>query len=112
MKIVLSAHARRHPSFAAGLTLLFILLHSILQAQTADGNNGITQANTMIRSYYENAVNLMYAIGAICAIVGAINVFSNWSGHDHRVSKEAAAWFGGCVFLVLVSTVIKAFFGL
>lgn len=112
MKILFSANARRHQSVAAGLTLIFILLYSILQAQTADGNNGINQANTMIRSYYENAVNLMYAIGAICAILGAINVFTHWNDRNGHVTKEAAAWFGGCVFLVVVSTVIKAFFGL
>jgi len=34
-------------------------------AQTADGNVGLTQANTMVRGYYDTATNLMFAIGAI-----------------------------------------------
>ena len=107
-----STYVCKRQSFALGLTLSFILLHTILRAQTADGNSGINQANTMIRSYYASAVDLMYGVGALCAILGAINVYVHWGEHNGRVTKEAAAWFGGCVFLVVVSTVIKSFFGI
>jgi len=78
----------------------------------ADGNTGLNQANTMVRGYYDTATNLMFAIGAILGIVGAIRVFSLWIRGDERMGHTAAMWFGACVFLVVVATVIKSFFGL
>jgi hypothetical protein len=85
---------------------------SLLHAQ--DGNQGISQANTMIRSYYDTGTQLLYGVGGVLALVGAIRVFKTWNesdGHGHAY-KEATAWFGSCIFLVLVSTVIRSFFGL
>jgi hypothetical protein len=64
-----------HKSLAVSLT--GILFSLALRAQTADANNGINQANTMVRSYF-----------------------------------EAGAWFLVCIFLVIVSTVLKSFLGL
>ena len=82
-------------------------------AQTADGNNGINQANTLIRSYFQTGTQLMYAIGALVGLVGAIRVFVLWnSGHREEMNRAAAAWFGSCVFLVVVALIIQSFFGL
>ena len=78
----------------------------------ADGNTGITQANTLVRGYYASATDLMYAIGAILGIIGAVRVYSKWSHGDHDTAKVAAAWFSACIFLVVVAAVIKSFFGL
>ena len=83
-----------------------------LLAQTADGNNGINQANTMVRGYFDTATQLMYAVGAILALIGAVRVYQLWGSHQGEAGKAAAAWFGSCVFLVVVSTVIRSFFGL
>jgi hypothetical protein len=81
-------------------------------AQTADGNAGINQANTLVRGYYADAVPLMYAVGGIVGIIGAIRVYLLWSHGDPHTGKVAAAWFSACIFLVLVATVIQSFFGL
>lgn len=89
-----------------------LLLQTWAYAQTADGNQGLSQANTMVRGYYDTATNLMFAIGAILGIIGAIRVFSMWIHGDDRMGKTAALWFGACIFLVVVATVIKSFFGL
>lgn len=86
---------------------------SRLHAQTADGNNGINQANTMVRSYFDTGTQLLYAVGAIVGLIGAFRVFSLMQ-HDHRqeANKAMVQWFGSCIFLVIVATVIKSFFGL
>jgi hypothetical protein len=76
-----------------------------------DGNAGINQANTQVRSYFASGTNLMYAVGAIVGLIGAIKVYQKWNSGDHDTGKVAAAWFGSCVFLVIVATVIKSFFG-
>lgn len=87
----------------------FLLTNAKVFAQ--DGNAGINQANQMVRSYFSTGTNLMYAIGAIVGLIGAVKVYQKWNSGDHDTGKVAAAWFGSCVFLVIVATVIKSFFG-
>ena len=91
-------------------TGVFLLVMMALKAQ--DGTAGINEANTRVRSYFAAGTNLMYAIGAIVGLIGAVKVYSKWNSGDHDTGKVAAAWFGSCVFLVIVATVIRAFFGL
>src|SRR5438270_11915521 len=84
-----------------------ILVLTKLSVYAQDANAGINQANTMVRSYYAAGTNLMYAVGAILGLIGAIKVYQKWVSGDENTSKSASAWFGGCVFLVVVATVIK-----
>lgn len=89
-----------------------LLIIQILQAKAQDGNAGIQQANTQVRGYFESGCNLMYAIGAIAGLIGAVKVYQKWNSGDQDTSKVAAAWFGSCIFLVVVATIIKSFFGI
>ncbi len=66
----------------------------------------------MVQGYFNTGCNLMYAIGAVIGLVGAVKVFNKWNAGEPDTSKVAAAWFGSCIFLVVVATVIKSFFGL
>lgn len=77
-----------------------------------DGNSGINSATTQVKGYFDSGCNLMYAIGAVVGIIGAIKVFNKWNAGEPDTNKVAAAWFGSCVFLVVVATVLKSFFGL
>jgi hypothetical protein len=92
--------------------LCALLLIQVLQAGAQDGNAGIEQANTQVRSYFESGTNLMYAIGALVGLIGAVKVYQKWNSGDQDTSKVAAAWFGSCIFLVVVATIIKSFFGI
>ena len=76
-----------------------------------DGNAGINEANQKVRSYFTAGTNLMYAVGAVVGLIGAVKVYQKWNSGDPDTGKVAAAWFGSCVFLVVVATVIKSFFG-
>lgn len=82
------------------------------KAQNADGNAGINQATDTVKGYFDAGCNLMYAVGAILGLVGAVRVYQKWSGGHPDTGSTAAAWFGSCVFLVVVATVLKSFFGL
>ena len=93
-------------------TVAIILATVTSKASAQDGIAGINQANNMIRGYFDTAANLMYGIGGLIALIGAINVFQKISHHDHDTGKVAGAWFLACVFLVVVATVIKSFFGI
>ena len=92
--------------------LCALLITTVLQAGAQDGNAGIQQANTQVRSYFESGTSLMYAIGAIVGLIGAVKVYQKWNSGDQDTSKVAAAWFGSCIFLVVVATIIKSFFGI
>lgn len=89
---------------------VFALL-TVLLAAGQDGNAGIEEANTKVRSYFDAGTNLMYAVGAVLGLIGAVKVYSKWNSGDPDTGKVAAAWFGSCVFLVVVATVIRSFFG-
>ena len=93
-------------------TICFVLVLLTASAIAQDGNAGINEANTKVRSYFAAGVNLMYAVGAIVGLIGAVKVYQKWNSGDPDTGKVAAAWFGSCVFLVVVATVIKSFFGI
>ena len=100
---------RRGRAFALALSV-YCLSYVVAYAQ--DGNAGINEASTQIRGYFNTGTQLMYAIGAVVGLVGAVKVYQKWNGGDPDTSKVAAAWFGSCVFLVIVATVLGSFFGM
>lgn len=87
------------------------LLTGKIYAQAGNGTAGLQQANTLVVSYFDYAVTLMYAIGAVVGVVGAVKVYNAWSHGDQQTNKLAASWFGACIFLVVVAAVLKSFFG-
>jgi hypothetical protein len=94
---------------ALGAAGLFLMMSIVAKAQ--DGNAGINAATTQVKSYFSAGTSLMYAIGAIVGLIGAIKVYNKWNHGEPDTGKVAAAWFGSCVFLVIVATVLKSFFG-
>lgn len=92
----------------AGMTLAALI--SKAQGAAGTGVSGITVADTEVRKYFEPGTKLMYAVGAVLGLVGAVKVFQKWNAGDQDTNKVAAAWFGSCIFLVVVATILKAFF--
>src|SRR5690606_12436224 len=92
-----------------GAALVLTAFHFGAMAQ--DGNAGINAANEQVRSYFDSGTNLMYAVGALLGLIGAGKVYQKWNAGDQDTGKVAAAWFGSCVFLVIVAIVIRSFFG-
>ena len=91
--------------------IAFQMLVDASNALAQDGNAGINAANGKVRSYFDSGTQLMYAVGALLGLIGAVKVYQKWNAGDPDTGKVAAAWFGSCVFLVVVATVIKSFFG-
>lgn len=90
----------------------FIFLSHGVQVAAQDGTAGIEDANTMVREYFDVGIDLMYAIGAILGLIGGVRVYQRWSAGDPNTGQTAASWFGSCIFLVIVATVLRSFFGL
>lgn len=94
------------------MTGLAINLIFFLCCRAQDGNAGIQEATNKVKGYFDTGCDLMYAIGAVVGIIGAIKVFNKWNAGEPDTNKVAAAWFGSCIFLVVVATVLKSFFGI
>jgi hypothetical protein len=90
--------------------LVYVL--STLMVNAQDGNAGINEATMRVRGYFTTGTSLMYAIGAVLGLVGAVKVYQKWNSGDPDTGKVASAWFGSCVFLVIVATVLQSFFGI
>ena len=78
----------------------------------AQGNGlaGITEATTMVSSYFAPATKLIYAVGAVIGLMGGVKVYSKFSSGDPDTSKTAASWFGACIFLIVAATILRSFF--
>lgn len=94
------------------LLITVALLLAAINANAQDGAAGIEAANTQVRSYFDAGTQLMYGIGALVGLIGAVKVYQKWNSGDQDTSKVAAAWFGSCIFLVVVATIIRSFFGI
>ena len=106
--------AKTHFIFKRGKACLLaaaVYCVTYLYSYGQDGNAGINEANTRVRSYFDTGTNLMYAIGAVLGLIGAVKVYQKWNSGDPDTGRVAAAWFGSCIFLVVVATVLKSFFG-
>lgn len=87
-------------------------LLAVMIVNAQDVNAALQEANQKMRSYFQTGTQLMYAIGAIVGLIGAVKVYQKWNSGDPDTGRVAAAWFGSCVFLVIVTTVVRAFFGI
>lgn len=108
IKIVM-AHHLAHKGLALLISLLF--LTTFLHAQTANGDAGLKAASDNIVKYFKAGTTLLYGIGALVGLIGAIKVFNKWNRGDQDTEKTAAAWFSSCIFLVVVAAVLSGFFG-
>lgn len=99
---------------AAFATVALVMSVDVAFAQTgggaAGGTNGISDATTQVTSYFDPLTKLMYAIGAVLGLVGAIKVYGKWNAGDQDTQKTAVSWFGSMIFLVVVATVVRSFF--
>lgn len=90
--------------------VLSLCITQIVTAQS--GVNGLNTATTTLKTYIAPVTTITLVIGGIVGIIGAIRVYSKWNSGDQDINKELMGWGGSCVFLVVSSLVIKAFFGL
>lgn len=77
-----------------------------------NGTGALDEANLMLRGYFDKAVPVMYAAGALAGIIGAIKVYRVMVEGKHEAGAHMSAFIGACIFLVLAATIIRTFFGL
>lgn len=79
--------------------------------QVANNRVALPEVTQKTAGYFDLGCNLMYAIGAVVGLMGAVKVYLKWNHGDHDTMKVASAWFGSCIFMVILATILKAFFG-
>lgn len=87
--------------------LAFVNVTMMAQSKIA---SGLDKATSEVTGLFDKAVNLLYAVCAIMAIIGAFHVYSKWSSGDPDVTKAAAGWIGGLIFVIVSITIIKTVF--
>lgn len=93
--------------YAPLLIMLFFFSEGCL-AQSAAG--GFASATTTIKGYQVQVSNLMKAIGAVIAIVGAFNVYFKMTNGDQDVKKTIMLTIGGCIAFVALGEALPLFF--
>lgn len=73
-------------------------------------NKGLEKATDEVKGIFNTACDLLCAVCAIMAIIGAFHVYSKWTSGDPDTTKAAAGWGGGLVFVGVAIAVIKAVF--
>lgn len=86
---------------------LFMAIGTFAQG---NGLTGISDATSMMTSYFDPATKLCYAIGACVGLIGGIKVYGKFSSGDPDTSKTAASWFFACIFLIVAATILRSFF--
>jgi len=100
----------RIQKMSVSAVLILAAVQSAL-AQAGGGTTGINAATSSLTSYVDPVSTLTLAIGAVVGIIGGVRVYIKWNSGDNDINKELMGWGSSCLFLVLVSVVIKAFFG-
>lgn len=55
---------------------LFLLVWMVqaMGVRAQDGRAGLHEANVMVRQYFESGTDLLYAVGALLGLIGAVKV--------------------------------------
>lgn len=93
------------------LSAIAIAVSSIHFTLAQGASVGINAATSSLTSYIDPLSTMILAIGAVVGLIGGVRVYIKWNSGDQDINKELMSWGGSCLFLVLVSVVIKAFFG-
>lgn len=100
-------------SFLKRTSVLTVLLglnaYNALMAQ-GTGAAGIEAAASEISGYMASLTTLIYAIGAVVGIIGGVRIYIKWSNGE-EVNKDLLGWGGAFIFLMIVPSVVTAFFG-
>ena len=90
--------------------LLFMICFIGFDSMAQTGAGGFASATTTIQSYQTQVSNLMKAVGAVIAIVGAFNVFFKMQNGDQDVKKTIMLTIGGCIAFVALGEALPMFF--
>jgi hypothetical protein len=104
------ATERMTKALSTGLLVLASATAALAQGGINAAKDGINNATRDLTSIFDPATLLIYVIAAIVGLYGGFKVFSKWQAGDQDTQKAAMGWLGGCIFLVSIAAILRAFF--
>lgn len=93
------------------LMLAIVAVCAISPALAADGIAGkLTEIGANFKGYVEPVRNIVYALAAICAVIGAFTIYFKMTNGEQDVKKTIMLTVGGCAGLVALATALPAMF--
>ena len=86
------------------------LFCTVMTFAQSKGVGGFQSAIREISGYETQVSNLMKAIGAVIAIVGAFSIYFKMQNGDQDVKKAIMLTIGGCVAFLAMSEPLPLFF--
>ena len=84
---------------------------SVFAQTTPIGATELGGIGNTFASYVPAVQKIIYALAAICAMIGAFTIYFKMSNGDQDVKKTIMLTIGGCVGLVTLATTLPRFFG-
>lgn len=94
----------------AYLVVGLAMVQTMAHAQANKGVGAINTAANTFKQYQGPVQNLLYAIAAIIALVGAFSIYFKMQNGDQDVKKTILMTVGGCVAFVALAVALPAFF--
>ena len=93
------------------LALVVVAVCAVSPALAADGIAGkLTEIGANFKGYVEPVRNIVYALAAICAVIGAFTIYFKMTNGEQDVKKTIMLTVGGCAGLVALATALPAMF--
>ena len=86
------------------------LFCAVMTFAQSKGAGGFQKAITEVSSYQTPVSNLMKAIAAVIALVGAFCIYFKMQNGDQDVKKAIMLTIGGCVAFLAMSEALPLFF--
>lgn len=97
--------------FKKTLMLAIVAVCAVSPALAADGIAGkLTEIGANFKGYVEPVRNIVYALAAICAVIGAFTIYFKMTNGEQDVKKTIMLTVGGCAGLVALATALPAMF--
>lgn len=79
------------------------------QGLSEGSKKGATAAKKAYSKTTNAAVNLFYAISALCGVIGMVRCYTKWNLGEN-IAKTAFIWFGTTLCIVTIGFVVRLFF--
>ncbi len=86
------------------------LFCAVMTFAQSKGVGGFTKAISEVTDYQTPVSNLMKAIAAVIALVGAFSIYFKMQNGDQDVKKAIMLTIGGCIAFLAMSEALPLFF--
>lgn len=104
----------RNPGNQRVLAIVLMMIVGGTFAFADDASNVATAMDKVageITAYVHPVQNIVYAIAAVIAVVGAFNIYHKMTNGDQDVKKTIMLVIGGCIALVALASALPTMFG-